>query len=257
MTHSQYSSVQQPGSRTKTRSIWVKHSRLLFIGLLLLFIKIVLMVPNKGIFAQGGDADHIGEGGISEVELHEKYNTKSAASCLNVPHAQPLGTKKIDVLADGFGGAHMVKPPNIEFGPVLVDLGLFIDQITEINPVDNTFKIEGFLDLVWCDPRLRFSNDKAGYDEEVFLEMEAKKALNSIWWPNVTIVNEVGKREIENEELVINPDGRLNTKKSSWQIWKPTMILQNSRLIHSSWKLKSNRLPGMTIFWFSTKKKRI
>ncbi len=78
-----------------------------------------------------------------------------------------------------------------------------------IGPVDNTFKIEGFLDLVWCDPRLRFDIEEIGFDVEFFLEEDAELALNRIWWPGITIVNEVGRRDIENEELLIRPDGTI------------------------------------------------
>lgn len=101
------------------------------------------------------------------------------------------------------------EPPNPD-GPVVVDLGLYIIEITGINIVDNTFHIEGFMDLIWCDPRLAYSASQTGRHEEIFLEEATHEKIEEIWWPDIVFVNEAGAAEIENEELIILPDGTIN-----------------------------------------------
>ncbi|MDX2470776.1 MAG: hypothetical protein QNL04_09415, partial [SAR324 cluster bacterium] len=101
-------------------------------------------------------------------------------------------------------------PPRFD-EPTLVDLGLYIVEVTEVDPIANTFKIEAFMDLVWCDPRL-VSKDKPPKEIE-YLEEDAADKLKEIWWPDVGIVNASGGREIENEELIIYPDGTVEYRE--------------------------------------------
>ena len=102
-----------------------------------------------------------------------------------------------------------VEAPNPD-GPVLVDLGLYIVQITAINIADNTFRIEGFLDLIWCDSRLAYSSSETGRQEEIFLEEAANNKIEEIWWPDIEFTNQAGAPDIENMELIILPDGTIN-----------------------------------------------
>lgn len=101
-----------------------------------------------------------------------------------------------------------VYPPNAQ-GPVLVDLGLFIIEITEINEVTNTFRVAGYIDLVWCDPRLAFASTKEN-DEKILLEEDAALKLEKIWWPDISFANEESPRKIENQILVIRKDGTID-----------------------------------------------
>jgi hypothetical protein len=75
---------------------------------------------------------------------------------------------------------------------------------------DNTFHMEGFLDLIWCDPRLAYTVAQTGRQEEIFLEEAALDKIEEMWWPDIVFVNEAGAAEIENVELIILPDGTIN-----------------------------------------------
>lgn len=105
-----------------------------------------------------------------------------------------------------------VEPPNPE-GPVLVTLGLFIIEVTAIDVAENTYHIEGYMDLVWCDPRLAYSAVENGRQEEIFLEEAAHDKLEEIWWPDLVFVNVAGAPEVENAELIILPDGTINFRE--------------------------------------------
>ena len=110
-------------------------------------------------------------------------------------------------------------------GPVIVDLGLHIVELTQVDEVTNTFTIEGFIDLVWCDPRMAYATEnEEELGEKLLLKEKAQALLNDIWWPAVTIANQVNGRNIENQELVILSDGTIEYKEKFSENWKHTMI---------------------------------
>lgn len=123
------------------------------------------------------------------------HELSSAASCSNVSYT-PEGT-----------GAAATAPSST--GPVVVDVGLFISAITSIDPVGNTFQVEGYLHTVWCDPRLAFDPAAKGVREEIFLEEKAREKLGEIWWPDLTFANEEGSRGTEDQQLILLADGTL------------------------------------------------
>jgi hypothetical protein len=49
--------------------------------------------------------------------------------------------------------------------------------------------------------------------ERILLKDKAQALLNEIWWPAVTIANQVNGRNIENQELVILSDGTIEYKE--------------------------------------------
>jgi len=84
---------------------------------------------------------------------------------------------------------------------------MYVNQITEVDEGANSFKMQGFLDLIWCDPRLAFNPAETSTNVEIFLEDDAHEELNNIWWPNLEFVNEDGPVETENLTLLVHTDG--------------------------------------------------
>lgn len=103
-------------------------------------------------------------------------------------------------------GAMFVTSPNPD-GPTMVHIGMYVDEITEVDEGANSYKMQGFLDLIWCDPRLTFDPSEKGSKVEIFLEDDAHEELNNIWWPNLEFVNEDDPVETENLTLLVHPDG--------------------------------------------------
>ena len=58
-----------------------------------------------------------------------------------------------------------VYPPN-KNESTLVDIGLFIIDVSQVDAVENTFRIQALLDLVWCDPRLAFDSQDMDENEK-------------------------------------------------------------------------------------------
>ncbi len=176
---------------------------LMILGVLGLF---TLSMPNRGIFAQENKSDTEDKPEIIEgVDTREFLAIDSVADCAHVDYAIAEGGAPTEDQFD-LEEAVFVTPPNPD-GPTLTDLGLFIIEVTEVDAVGNTFQIEGFLDLIWCDPRVAFDPEEVGVVEKIFLEEDARLELSRIWWPDLTFVNESAPRLIENQELIIREDG--------------------------------------------------
>jgi len=103
-------------------------------------------------------------------------------------------------------GATFVTQPNLD-GPTNVHIGLYVDEVTEVDESSNSFRMQGFLDMIWCDQRLAFDSAEVGTDVEIFLEGDAIEELDEIWWPNLEYVNAVDDISIGNLVLLVHPDG--------------------------------------------------
>ena len=137
--------------------------------------------------------------------------TTSAAACslISEKTAQKSPRENPEENFD-FEEAVFVAPPNPN-GVTQVDIGLYIIDISNVNSVENTYRLEGSLDLVWCDPRFRFNLQEK--QPQIYLEEDAEKKIERIWWPSITFVNEVGEYFSKNEELVIFASGTIEYKE--------------------------------------------
>ena len=109
-----------------------------------------------------------------------------------------------------FEEAVFVDPPNAK-GATQVDIGLYVIDISNVNSVENTYRLEGLIDLVWCDPRLKSSSKEK--HNQIYLEEDAISKISRIWWPSITFVNEVGEYFQKNEELIIFANGTVQYKE--------------------------------------------
>ena len=166
----------------------MKLTRLFFIGVMLISIAFLAstMVPPPA---------HATPKSVMTGE----YPEAEGARCEDVEYASKI-------LHGGEEDATFVMSPNPD-GPTMVHIGLYVDQITEVDEGTNSFKMQGFLDLIWCDPRLVFDPSDTGTKVKIFIEDDAHEELNNIWWPNLEFVNEDDPVEIENLTLLVHPDG--------------------------------------------------
>jgi hypothetical protein len=106
-----------------------------------------------------------------------------------------------------------VTPPKIDNKPVDVQIGFYLEEVLRIDEGANTFDVKGYLSLVWTDPRLKFSATDEGLPAKIYLEEDARLLLEKIWWPDIEFVNETRKREVNNEEVIVSADGRVEYKE--------------------------------------------
>jgi len=137
---------------------------------------------------------------IPKTMMTGEYPAAVGARCMDVNYPER------DHTMHSIEGATFVTSPNPD-GPALVHIGLYVDQITDVDESSNSFRMQGFLDLIWCDPRLAFNPSETDTKVEIFLEDDAHEALNNIWWPNLEFVNEDEPVSIENLTLLVHADG--------------------------------------------------
>lgn len=92
-------------------------------------------------------------------------------------------------------------------GPILVNVGLEIISIPEINEPEEKFKLHGILHLKWNDILNRFDPEVTGCDPVVFEESAAAEALSSIWWPDPDFKDAIHRPELSNQMLTVFSNG--------------------------------------------------
>lgn len=138
-------------------------------------------------------------GSVSYGNALSREDVESISAC----HSE---RDQVDAL-DRAANHNPLAPPRINNKPVDVDVGLYVEQLDSISEADFSFKIEAFVELVWCDPRLAYDADAFGESHMIFLEDVARNKLNGIWWPDLEFVNAADPPQIQQEELIIFPDG--------------------------------------------------
>ena len=95
-------------------------------------------------------------------------------------------------------------------GPTLIGAGVFVTELRGIDAVRDDFWFRGYLRATWCDPRLRFDPTATGVEERVFMDAEAEREINRIWFPAGFPVNRVGQLDISERVLRIRHDGTVH-----------------------------------------------
>jgi len=97
-------------------------------------------------------------------------------------------------------------PPDSE-GPVVVEVGFLLSNITAITEDDETFDFEGVLSMHWRDSRLAYDPAQTGYDELYYQGDFQFSEVFSGWWPQMMLINEAGRFDREGVMLRITPEG--------------------------------------------------
>ena len=101
---------------------------------------------------------------------------------------------------------HCTKLPNKL--PVKVQISLHLLDILEINQIEGTWTVRSFLYSQWKDNRLAFNpKDFGGLRKLSYKDDLADDQMLRMWHPNLTITNQMYRREIENREISISKFG--------------------------------------------------
>jgi hypothetical protein len=106
------------------------------------------------------------------------------------------------------GNAETVGQP-ILLEPLLAHVGIKLQQITHVDQKAENFGVVAELEMQWNDPALAFSPDTCQCDFKIFYgEDFLDFALeNELIWPEVTLVNQQGRRFTQNQFVVVRPSG--------------------------------------------------
>ena len=121
------------------------------------------------------------------------------------------------VLAAGGGASaqeledgRTIDPPPSE-GPIPIHLGIYVIQISNLDELQQTFDVEGYLTANWFDPRLAFDTVAFGAPRKVYHNEDATGRLGtSQWWPSIEFVSAAGGGTLSRDWLEISGDGTVD-----------------------------------------------
>jgi hypothetical protein len=99
--------------------------------------------------------------------------------------------------------------PNPPARPTRVRCGLMILDVVGVNDVDETFEAEIALVASWDDPRLAFDPETEGTDQKIYQGDFQFAEIFTGWWPQLLIINQVGRGDTNAIKIEVNPDGRV------------------------------------------------
>ena len=126
---------------------------------------------------------------------------ESSAACSQVDYGTPDS-----VTAREANGSAVTEPPNPN-GPTIAGVGFFVNDIRGIDPIRDEFQFRGYVQSLWCDPRLAFDPEAAGQNELVFTGDRVEKELKRMWTASAYPVNGVGEIGISERVMRIRHDG--------------------------------------------------
>ena len=103
-------------------------------------------------------------------------------------------------------GSTVKEPPNPN-GPTIVGVGFFVNDIRGIDPVRDEFQFRGYVQSLWCDPRLAFDPEVTGQQELIFTGDRVEEEFKRMWTASGYPVNKAGELSFSERVLRIRHDG--------------------------------------------------
>lgn len=91
--------------------------------------------------------------------------------------------------------------------PVRVGVAVVINTVTKVTDQQQTFETSFDLQLRWTDPSLAFDALTVGVDRREFAAEAATARLQTMWYPQVTLVNIQDKPSKYENGLIVHADG--------------------------------------------------
>lgn len=101
------------------------------------------------------------------------------------------------------GNTNFTPPPDSI--PLHVNILLHVNKIYDINTIDETYKIDGYLEYSWFDSRL--TDTLTGVYENEQVDELMNKAF---WFPAFEIINIQGEKEVPNKSVEISSGGKVS-----------------------------------------------
>jgi len=128
--------------------------------------------------------------------------------------------------------------PQSESKPKEINLHLHINKIYNINTVDETYQIDGYLEYSWIDENM-ISNDTLNNNIQVYENDKAREILDSkIWFPAFELINIQGSKETPNISLEIFPIGKIVYNERFFGTFSSQMNFSNFPFDSQSFKIQ-------------------
>ena len=149
--------------------------------------------------------------GLISILLFTLWSTDSlatSASSSNTTNAT------LDCLHGDTVALCATRPKTKKSKPVKISVALRLLDIIEVDEKGGSWTVRAFLYAHWKDSRLRFKPDHFDGARRVnFFGESASAQLKRMWHPQLTIVNHIRERVVENLEIFINRNGKVEYKE--------------------------------------------
>jgi len=109
-------------------------------------------------------------------------------------------------------GEAATKGKSVFLEPTEVQVGVKLEQITDVDQVSENFGAVASIKMSWVDPKLAFRPDSCQCSFKVLTlpEFRLLIAQNGSRWPEFSILNQQDHRWTQNQNIVIYTDGTIN-----------------------------------------------
>lgn len=157
-----------------------------------------------------------GSGNSVLLKYHNKKGGEGLRLYMDASDLKSLSDKADYRLQVGINAPIVIKGEATEKGnPVLqqskkVEIGLSVDQISNVDQQSENFSVVGSLQLAWLEPALAFSPDKCDCSVKKMglNELKAYAQKKDILLPLFIFFNQQGNRWVQGQHILIDPSGR-------------------------------------------------
>jgi hypothetical protein len=119
------------------------------------------------------------------------------ADCANVSYGSLTSTEPVTHAI-----SHTASAPNPN-GPTAVDVLLHVKSLSDLDASADSYAIEGYMDVIWCDPRLA----AGGVATKTLRGAQVEAAWLTLWSPALGFAGLAEPVTVERTELQIRGDG--------------------------------------------------
>jgi hypothetical protein len=111
--------------------------------------------------------------------------------------------------------------------PTKVQCAILIIDVVDIDDVNESFQAEIAVLASWQDPRLAFDPEAEGTDVKLFQGSFQFNEVFKGWWPQLLILNEVGREEPKAITVTVSPDGTVRYREQRNALLETPMELHD------------------------------
>ncbi|MDN3663808.1 hypothetical protein ACFFU1_17745 [Algibacter miyuki] len=114
--------------------------------------------------------------------------------------------------------------PQTNGAPIEVSVSLRVNKIYNINSVDETYQIDGYMLYSWVDERLKFTPNDSIPNIQIYENDSAKALINtSLWVPVFEFINVQGSKDTPNLSIEIHADGTIDLEERFFDTFSSNM----------------------------------
>ena len=111
----------------------------------------------------------------------------------------------------------------IEKQPVEVSVKLRINKIYNINSVNETYQVDGYLIYSWHDEGVKYETKDGLLESKTYQKESIDELKSKMWIPTFELINVQGTGDIPNARIDIYSNGKINYEKRFFETFSSKM----------------------------------